>query len=133
MSARRKARRAAKKQAGNFPGVSPKSMKKAMGQMDIKNIENVEEVIIRIPSGELVLKDPEVQVVKMGGQEIYTISASGTERRSQPSKNDDLPQFQVSEDDVRFIVEKAGVSEAKAREALKKSKGDLAAAFLSVT
>ncbi|RMG22915.1 MAG: Nascent polypeptide-associated complex protein [Methanobacteriota archaeon] len=136
MSARRKARRAARKKGG-LPGVSPKNMKKAMGQMDVQEIDGVREVVIRKDGEEIVLKSPDVQVLNMGGQEIYTITAAAKETRTLtknlPSEKPSDDTVEVSDADVKFIAEKAGVSEVRAREALIQAKGDLASALLSLS
>lgn len=107
-----------------------------MGQMDVQEIDNVKEVIIRTEGEEIVLKSPEVQVLNMGGQEIYTVTGTSKESRSAGStevETSSTPDISVSEADVKFIAEKAGVSETRAREALIKAKGDLASALLSLS
>ncbi len=136
MSARRKARREARRQQGALPGMSPKHMKKAMGGMDVKNIDGVKEVVIKTETEEIILIQPEVQLLNIGGQSIYTITAEGEKRRS-PTKAEEktsteTPSVTVSETDIEFIADKAGVSKEKAKEALIKSNGDLAEALLSL-
>ncbi len=105
--------------------------------MDVQEIDGVQEVILKKGDEEIILKSPEVQVLNMGGQEIYTITAATKETRTvtQSSSETISPKndVQVSEADVKFIAEKAGVSEARAREALIKANGDLASALLSLS
>jgi len=59
----------------------------------------------------------------MQGQETFQIAGEIREETSAP---------EISEDDIKTIVEKTGVSEEKAKETLKKT-GDLAEAILELS
>ncbi len=134
MSARRKARRAAKRNQ-NIPGMSQKGMKQAMNQMDVKEVDDVKEVIIKKSDSQIILTDATVQILKMSGQEIYTITTSNVRETSldTDTSQEEVVEIEVSDADVKFISDKASVSPEQAREALIKSKGDLADALLSLT
>ncbi|MBU4502062.1 MAG: nascent polypeptide-associated complex protein [Nanoarchaeota archaeon] len=106
-----------------FPKINPKQMEKAMKKMGVKQEEiPAIEVIIKTEDKELVIKNPQVMRVNMMGQESLQITGDIEER--------DLKAYK--EEDVKTVVDQAGCSEEEAKEALEKSKGDLAEAILSL-
>ena len=107
-----------------FPGINPKQMEKAMRQMGIKSEEiDASEVIIRLNSGlELVISNPSVQKVIMGGNASFQVSGEVVERSA---------QAEISDEDIAIVAEKAGVSREKAKGALEEAKGDIAEAIMS--
>ncbi len=142
---RRDARRATRRKQmgqtggmGDMSGMSNKQMQKAIANMDTEEIENVIEVIVRTPDEEIILKSPEVSIMNVG-QEIWSVVPESVERRpadAQPiiteSGLDDV-EIEIKEDDVKLIMTTANVSDEKARKALKQSRGDLAAAIMSLS
>ncbi len=104
--------------------MNPKQMKKMMKQMGIEMDEiEAEEVIIITKGEEWVFKNPSVVRVTAKGVETFQISG-GYEVRE---------RLVISEDDVRLVMEQAGVSEDEARKALEDAKGDIAEALLKLT
>lgn len=95
-------------------------MEKMLKQMGVKmsELEDVEEVIIRTRTKEIAIKKPSVTVTEIQGQKIYQISGEEEERTG------------IGEEDVRLIMEQAGVSREEAKSALEKTGGDLAEAIL---
>lgn len=110
-----------------IPGMNPRMMKQAMKKMGMEQ-EDLEatEVIIKTADKELVFTSPGVAKVTVMGQESWQITGEYQERSL-----DSTPE--ISEDDVRTVMEQAGVSEEKAREAIAEAKGDLAAAILQLS
>ncbi|MBS3118730.1 nascent polypeptide-associated complex protein [Candidatus Woesearchaeota archaeon] len=105
-----------------FPGVNPKQMQSMMRQMGIQQSEIAAvEVIIKTADKEIVIKNPEVIRVKMGGQETFQIGGQITERAL---------EAEISLEDIKTVMEQAGVNENEAKTALQKTKGDLAEAIL---
>ena len=106
-----------------FPKINPKQMEKAMKKMGMKQEEiPATEVIIRTEDKELIIRDPQVTKVNMMGQESLQISGEIEER--------DLKAYK--DEDVKTVMDQAGCSEDEAKEALEKSKGDLAEAIMSL-
>ena len=137
MAARRKARRQARReQAGMGQGMSNKSMRKAMGQMNVEDIKGVEEIIIRMKDNEIVLTESEVQTMDMQGQEIYTITVgkSTTRKRtgSAEETEEELLDVEVSENDIKLIMEQTKCDHGTAKKALQQSRGDLASAIMQI-
>lgn len=106
-----------------FPKINPKQLEKAMKQMGVRQEEiDATEVVIKTHDKELVIRNPHVTKVNMMGQESIQITGSIEERDLKP----------YNKEDVKTVMEQAGCSEEEAREALEKSKGDLAEAILSL-
>ncbi|MFQ5801105.1 MAG: nascent polypeptide-associated complex protein [Candidatus Hydrothermarchaeales archaeon] len=105
-----------------FPKINPKQMKKMMRQMgmEVKEVP-AKEVVIRLESGEITIKNPSVNVIEMQGQKTYQITGEESIKEG------------VQEEDVEVVASQAGVSKEAAREALEKADGDLAAAIMSLT
>ncbi|MHA2030321.1 MAG: nascent polypeptide-associated complex protein [Candidatus Kariarchaeaceae archaeon] len=139
---RRDARRASRRKqmgrgTGDMSGMSNKDMQKALANMDTQEIADVTEVIVRTSTEEIVLGSPEVSVMNMG-QEIWSVVPQSVSRRALGASpivedTEDEIEIEIKEDDVKLIMSTANVSEEEATNALKKSKGDLAAAIMTLT
>ncbi|MDZ7687441.1 MAG: nascent polypeptide-associated complex protein [Halobacteriales archaeon] len=105
-----------------FGGGDSRRMKKMMEQMGVSmdEIEGVEEVVIKTGTKEIVVEDATVNAIEAQGQKTYQVVGESTERS------------RVDEEDVSLVAEQAEVDEETARDALKKTDGDLAAAIESL-
>jgi nascent polypeptide-associated complex subunit alpha len=94
--------------------------------LDMKSMDNVEEVIIKTDTKELYLIKP--QVIEMKGKDstIFQVVASDIEEKQR-----EVPSFK--EDDIILVMQQANVSREKATQALTESKGDMAQAILNLT
>lgn len=94
--------------------------------LEMKDMGNVEEVIIKTDTKELYLVKP--QVIEMKGKDstIFQVVASDIEEKQR-----EVPSFK--EEDIMLVMQQANVSREKATQALTESKGDLAQAILSLT
>ncbi len=102
--------------------INPKQIEKAMKRMGIQATPiDAEEVIIKTHDKEIVITDPQVSRVNMMGQDTFQVSGTVTEREKEL----------FTEDDVKMVAEKAGVSEEDARAALNET-GDIAEAILKL-
>ncbi len=106
-----------------FGGIDPKKMQAVMKQMGISQEEiSASRVIIeKTDDSKIVIENPSVTKIKMQGQESFQISGDIKEEG-----------VGISESDINTIIEKTGVCEKKAREALEKT-GDLAEAILELS
>ena len=124
---------------GGGGGLNPSKMKQMMEQMgiDIEDID-AEEVVIRTAEEELVFSDADVQRMDAQGQETYQIVGSPesrergadttTDTESKSGGDDAGEAGDIPQADVELVAGRTGVSEARAREALEATDGDLAAA-----
>jgi nascent polypeptide-associated complex subunit alpha len=109
-----------------IPGMNPRQMRQAMKRMGIQQEEiDAKEVIIRLEDQEIVISNPNVSRVNMMGQDTYQIIGEEEIRDL-----DSTPR--ISKDDIKTVVEQAGVSEEQARAAIEECKGDLAEAILKL-
>ncbi len=109
-----------------IPGLNPRKMKQAMKRMGIQQQEiDAKEVIIRLEDREIVISNPQVSKVNMLGQETYQVVGEETER-SLSSEPD------ISDEDVKTVVDQTGASEDEARKTLEQTKGDLAEAVMKL-
>ncbi len=111
-----------------FPGIkglNPKKMASMMKQMgiDVNEIENVEEVLIRTPEKDIVFKDAQVTVMDARGMKTYQVMGTPQEITR---------EIKIPEEDVKLVMEQAKVGESEARNALRETKGDIAAAILKL-
>ncbi len=98
-------------------------MMKQMG-IDINELENVEEVIIRTPEKDIVFKDAEVTIMDARGMKTYQIVGTPHE----------VPrEIKIPEEDVKLVIEQTKSSDSDARKALVETKGDIAAAILKLS
>ena len=109
-----------------FPGMNPRKMQQMMKKMGIQQVDiPATEVIIKAEGKEIVITNPSVAKVNMMGQETFQISGSVAEREASTAP-------EISEDDVKTVVEQADVSEEDAKKALDEHNGDIAEAILSL-
>jgi len=108
-----------------FPGMNPKKMQAVMKQMGIaqEEIETSRVIIEKTDNTKIIIEPVSVTKIKMQGQETFQIAGEVREETSAP---------ETSEDDIKTIIEKTGVSEEKAKETLEKT-GDLAEAILELS
>ena len=104
-------------------GFDPKKMQAMMKQLGMKqeDIDALKVTIEKNDGSKIVIENPSVARITVQGQETFQISGDSHE------------QTGISEDDVKAVMEKAGVDSKKARSALKESNGDLAEAILSLS
>ncbi len=107
------------------PGVNPAQMRKMMQRMGIQQSEiDASQVIIKTPDKDIIIMEPSVVKVNMMGQETFQISGRIEEKESEP---------EISEDDIKTVMEQASVNREKALEALKENDFDLAKTIIKLT
>ncbi|GAB7090979.1 nascent polypeptide-associated complex protein [Halorubrum luteum] len=124
--------------------MNPRKMKQMMKQMGIDVDElDAERVVIETGDGDLVFETPQVTRMDAQGQQTYQIVGEAEEVENagiERGGSDDggstdaggTAAGAIPEEDVSIVAERAGVPEAKAREALEATDGDLAAAIANL-
>ncbi len=109
--------------------MNPREAKRMMQRMgmNMEGIEDVEEVVIRTPSKEIVIEAPEVAIVNLQGQKIFQVAGGTVSERLPERKSSTVT---IAEEDVQLVAGQTGKSLDQAREALKECQGDLAKAIL---
>ncbi len=102
--------------------INPKQLERAMKKLGIQATPvDAEEVIIRTPTKEIIITNPEVSKVSAFGQETFQITGTVTEKE----------RSGFTEEDIKIIVDQTGASPEEARKTLEKTK-DIAEAILKL-
>jgi len=110
-----------------MPGnINPRQMNQMMRRLGIsvKNIDNVEKIIIQTDSKEYIFKDAEVTVMDAKGQKTYQITGNPIIR----DRADD-----TLKEDIKLVMDQTSKSEEEAKKALEDSNGDIAEAILKLS
>ena len=94
--------------------------------LEMKEIPNVQEVIIKTDKKEIIIPKPAVSEMRSKDNSIFQVIAESYEEREL-----EVPVF--SEEDIILVAQQAGVSQEVANNALIEAKGDLARAILLLT
>ena len=107
--------------------VNPREAKRMMQRMglNMNAVEDVEEVVIKTGSKEIVIKKPEVSILEVQGQKMFQIAGGQIEEKAASQK-----ASTIAEEDVRLVADQTGRSLEESRKALEESAGDLAKAIL---
>ena len=106
--------------------INPKKMQEAMKQMGIAQEEiNATKVIIEKENSQIVIENPSITKIKIQGQESFQISGDVKEEPL-------IQELQISEQDIKTVMEKTNCSEEQARKTLEKTK-DLAETILELS
>lgn len=94
--------------------------------LEMKDLGNIEEVIIKTETKELFLIKP--QVVEMKGKDstIFQVVATDIEEKERETPS-------LKDEDIILVMQQANVTREKAIQALVDAKGDLAKAILNLT
>ena len=105
--------------------MNPRKMQQMMKQLGIQQTEiPANEVIIKTSEKEIIIRNPSVSKVNMMGQETFQISGEIEERNL---------NTEISQEDIRTVMDQANVSMEKARAAIEEAHGDLAEAILNLS
>ena len=108
--------------------MSPRNAKRMMQKMGMNmgEMPDIEEVIFRSSNKEVVVENPQVAVIDMGGQKIFQVTGQVTERALEGEEE----PLQIAEEDAQLVADQTGKSLEDAKRALEQSDGDLAKAIL---
>ncbi len=111
-----------------IPGgrVNPRQAKMMMRQLGYKELEGVEEVIIRTASKEYVIRSPGVAEMTVQGQKVFQVVGQA-EVMERAGVGPSIP-----EEDVRLVMERTGASADAARKALQECDGEPAEAIIKL-
>ena len=90
-----------------------------MGQMS-----DVQQVVFRTNTKEILIENPEVAVLEMQGQKIFQVTGEKIVEKTIEK------QLQIPEEDARLVADQTGKSIEAAKNALEETQGDLAKAIL---
>ncbi|MFQ5970199.1 MAG: nascent polypeptide-associated complex protein [Nitrososphaerales archaeon] len=94
--------------------------------LNMNELKNVEEVVIKTNDKEIIIKGPSVAELKSQDSTIYQVIGDDIEEMQR-----EVPDY--SDEDVMLVSQQAGVSKEVAIKALTDAQGDLAKAILNLT
>jgi len=105
-----------------------RNMRRMMDKMglDMSEIPNVQEVIIKTDKKEIIIAKPSVTEMKAKDNTIFQVITESYEEKER-----EVPIF--SDEDIELVSQQASVSKEQAIDALTEAKGDLARAILLLT
>ena len=102
--------------------INPKQVEKMMKRMGMQAVPiEAEEVVIKTSEKDIVITNPQVTRVNAMGQDTFQIAGDVEERGHE----------RFSDEDVQMVMDKAGVNEDEAKQALAEE-GDIASAILKL-
>jgi len=109
--------------------ISSREARRMMQRMGLNMtpMPDVQEVILRTSTKEIVIENPEVSVLDLHGQKIFQVAGGEIAEKTVERK------LAVPQEDVQLVAQQANVSLDQARAALEETKGDLAQAILLLT
>jgi nascent polypeptide-associated complex subunit alpha len=111
-----------------FPGgrgMNPRQLQAQMKRMGIvmEELTDVEEVVIRLKTKDIVVKNPSVTFINAQGQRSYQVAGEAHEVEKAPA---------IPKGDIQMVAQQAGVSEEEALKALTESNGEPAEAIVKL-
>jgi nascent polypeptide-associated complex subunit alpha len=106
--------------------MNPREARRMMQKMGMNMgaMPEVEQVVFKTSTKEIIVENPEVTVMEMQGQKIFQVM--GERITEKPVEK----AAKIPEEDVQLVATQANVSADQARAALEQTKGDLAQAIL---
>ena len=106
--------------------MNPRKMQQMMKQLGIQQVDiPATEVIIKTKDKTITITNPSVAKVNMMGQVNFQISGEVHEEEISA-----VPD--ISEEDIKTVMEQTGASKLAAKKAIESTKGDLAEAILNL-
>jgi len=109
--------------------LNPMAISRMMKQFGIKQ-ESIDanRVIIECEDYRLVIDKPEVSAIVIQGQKMFQIVGEAKKEALQEIKDN---KIQISEEDIKIVMEKTGCEHDEAEQKLKEADGDIAKAILT--
>jgi len=115
-------------------GFNMKALEKMLKKAGLKvyELEGVERVIIEGVDEKIILVEPKVLELELPGQAKAYQILNPKEVVKEKGVEEGQEVQEVSEDDVKVVVEQTGCSPEKAKQALIETKGDIAEAIVKL-
>jgi nascent polypeptide-associated complex subunit alpha len=111
-------------------GMNPRQMKQMMRKygMNVDEISDVQEIVIKTASQDYVFKEAEVTVIDIQGQQTFQIVGTPeVVEKGSAGEASGIPQS-----DVELVAQQANVSMEEARQALEECDGNPAEAIMKL-
>ena len=110
-------------------GINPRETRRMMQRMGLSMdaMQDVQQVIFKMSTKEIVVEEPEVAVLNLKGQKVFQVTGG---KISEKALTVEAETPAIPDEDVRLVADQTGRSVEEARLALEESGGDLAKAIL---
>ncbi len=110
-----------------MPNIDPRALKSLMAKMGMKSTDiDANRVIIECKDRQIIIENPVVTKIEVQGTESFQISGTISEK-------DNTLDIKISQEDIKLVMEKSGVSDKDlAEKALSETQGDIAAAIIKL-
>jgi nascent polypeptide-associated complex subunit alpha len=127
--------------------MDPRRMNQMMKQLgiDVVDVDDVQEVIIRTPTKDIVFDAPSVTIMTAQGQKTYQVvgnpktvqkgAAAPGKVAPAPAQTAPTPppRLEITQEDIDLVAAQSGKKPSDARKALEQTNGDIAEAILKLT
>lgn len=114
--------------------MNPREQRRLMQRMgmNMDSVADVQQVVIRTSTKDIIIDEPEVAILQVQGQKMYQVIGGQVSEQapSQRSTGAAAAKPTFSDEDVQLVADQTGKSLEKAKEALEECGGDLAKAIL---
>ena len=114
--------------------VNPREARRMMQRMGMSmdSVGEVTQVIIKTSSKDILIDQPDVAIMQMGGQKIFQVVGGTVTERAPQAETLSVSKGKppVSEEDAQLVADQTGKSLEEAKRALEEFEGDLAKAIL---
>jgi len=106
--------------------ISPREAKRMMQRMGLSmgQVPDVQQVILRTSTKEIIVENPEVAVIDLHGQKVFQVTGERIIEKTIEKK------VAIPEEDIQLVAGQTGKSMEEAKRALEETEGDLAKAIL---
>jgi nascent polypeptide-associated complex subunit alpha len=113
--------------------MNPREQKRLMQRMgmNMDSVPDVQQVVIRTPTKDIVIDGPEVAILQVQGQKMYQVIGGQVSEQAPSARGPAAavkPSF--SDEDAQLVADQTGKSLQRAKEALEECDGDLAKAIM---
>ncbi len=109
-----------------MPNIDPRQLKSMMEKMGIKSSEiDAKMVIIECDDKRIEIREPQVTRIEAQGSVSFQISGDVSESMIET-------KVEITEDDIKTVMDSTGKDKNSAMAALEESNGDIAAAIISL-
>lgn len=111
-----------------MPNMDPRAMKNMLAKMGITTSElDASRVVIELQDRDIVIDSPQVTRIEAQGAVSFQVAGNVSEKAKEISEI----SFEVTEDDIKLVMEQSGVRDRERVEAaLKLARGNLAEAIV---
>jgi nascent polypeptide-associated complex subunit alpha len=110
----------------------PRDLERQLRKMGLKveELRGVKLVLIEAEDKEIMIEEPQVLVMTLKDQKIFQVIGTKVKEVREAETKKEETVISISEDDIKFVAEQAGITYEKAKEILEKAGGDIAKALM---